>query len=308
MVSPSGELIEFNEDEPSALQLARSSYGLFGIVYQATFRIQQLRPMAIRHENYGVEEFIRRLPELKARGESMMLYLFPHEDKVTVEYRRYRDSTGTSRRWIWKLRNWTWKTFAPLFGWFVSKYIPWRGLRFWLVDTLNTILRWVQERILNGENTSPAAQMIRYPEESGRSAYTFSIWAFPEDAYPDILRGYFQFCREYYRRYEWRCDMLNVGYYIARDQGSLFSYSFDDTVLTLDPVASGGHGWDEFLRAYNEYCSGHGGVPLFNQTKWIEARHVRKAFGERIDRFREALEKFDREQRMLNDYFRRLLY
>ena len=308
MVSPSGELIEFNEEDASALQLARSSYGLFGIVYQVTFRIQKLRPMAVHHENYEVEDFIRKLPELKARDESMMLYLFPHEDKVTVEYRKYGNSAGTSKRWIWKMRNWTWKTFAPLFGWFVSKYVPWRGPRFWLVDTLNAIVRWVQKSFLHGENTSPAAQMIRYPEKSGRSAYTFSIWAFPEDEYPDVLRGYFQFCRDYYRRYGWRCDMLNVGYYIARDQGSLFSYSFDGTVLTLDPVASGGHGWDEFLRAYNDYCSEHDGVPLFNQTKWIEPRHARKAFGERIDKFRAALEKYDREQRMLNAYFRELFY
>ena len=201
MVSPSGELIEFDEDDASALQLARSSYGLFGIVYQVTFRIQDLRPMAVHHENYEVEEFLRRLPELKARGESMMLYLFPHEDRVTVEYRRYIDGEGTSQRWIWKVRNWTWKTFAPLFGWFVSKYVPWHGLRFWLVDALNAIVRSVQERVLRGNATSPAAQIIRYPEQSGRSAYTFSIWAFPEDAYPDVLRGYFQFCRDYYRRY-----------------------------------------------------------------------------------------------------------
>ena len=304
MVSTSGELIEFNERDADALQLARSSYGLFGIVYQVTLRIQKLRPMAVHHENYEVEEFIRRLPELKARGESLMLYLFPHEDKVTVEYRRYGAGAATSKRWIWQVRNWTWKTFVPLYGWFVSKYVPWNGLRYWLVDTLNAVIRLVQSSILHGERTSPAAQIIRYPEESGRSAYTFSIWAFAEDDYPDTLRSYFRFCRDYYRRYGWRCDMLNVGYYIAKDQGSLFSYSFDGNVLTLDPVATGDHGWDEFLRAYNEFCSAHDGVPLFNQTKWIEPRHAQRAFGERIGKFRAALDRYDSEQRMLNAYFR----
>ena len=98
--------------------------------------------------------------------------------------------------------------------------------------------------------------------------------------------------------------MLNVAYYIAEDQGSLFSYSYSGTVLTLDPVASGDHGWDEFLRAYNEYCSSEGGVPLFNQTKWISPKQARKAFGDRIDQFRAALEKYDPEQRMVNTYFR----
>lgn len=304
MVGPDGELLEFNEDDPQALQLARSSYGLFGIVYQVTFRVRKLCAMAVHHENYTLEEFIDRLPALQQRGESMMLYLFPHQDKVTVEYRKYGENSRTSRRWIWRLRNWVWKTFAPAFGWFVSKYVPWTGLRFWLVDRLGGITRWVQGVILRGANTSPTAQMIRYPERSGRSAYTFSIWAFPADAYADALSGYFQFCKDYYRKYDWRCDLLNVGYRIAADRGSLFSYSYHGDVLTLDPVASGDHGWDEFLRAYNEYCSERGGVPLFNQTKWITPRQARKAFGDRIDRFRTALQKYDPGQRMLNRYFR----
>lgn len=304
MVSPSGELIEFSEEDMDGLQLARSSYGLFGIVYQVTFSIRPLRAMAIRHENYSLDEFIDQLPDLQSLGESMMLYLFPHEDKVTVEYRKYGAGEPASRRWVWKVRNWAWKTFAPLFGWFVSKYVPWNGLRFWLVDTLNAIIRWVQKGFLHGEQTSPAAQMIRYPEKSGRSAYTFSIWAFPEEEYPGILRGYYQFCKDYYRKFNWRCDMLNVAYRIAADRGSLFSYSYNGTVLTLDPVASGDHGWDEFLRAYNAYCADCGGVPLFNQTKWITPAQARQAFGERIDQFRAAIKKYDPDQRLLNSYFR----
>jgi hypothetical protein len=304
MVSPSGELIQFDESDTEALQLARSSYGLFGIVYEVTFRIQKLRPMAVYHENYGLEEFIARLPELKAREASMMLYLFPHEDKVTVEYRKYGEGERTSRRWVWRVRNWVWKTFAPAFGFFVSKYVPWLGMRYWLVDTLNGLIRGVQRAFLHGKRTSAAAQMIRYPETSGRSKYTFSIWAFPEEEYPDILRGYFQFCKDYYRKFGWRCDMLNVGYRIAEDQGSMFSYSYSGTVMTLDPVATGAHGWDEFLRAYNHYCAERGGVPLFNQTKWITPKQARKAFGERIDQFRAAVERHDPERRMLNAYFR----
>jgi len=307
MVDPSGELIEFNEDDPAALQLARSSYGLFGIVYEVTFRIHPLQGMEVHHESYELDEFIDRLPELTRLGESMMLYLFPHEDKVAVEYRQYLGIGQTSSRWVWRLRNWVWKNFAPFFAWFVSKYVPWAGLRYWLVDSLNKLLRLTQSILLHADRTSPTAQIIRYPEVSGRCAYTFSIWAFPEATYPAALRGYFAFCKDYYRKYGWRCDMLNVGYLVAADQGSLFSYSYDGDVLTLDPVASGDHGWDEFLRAYNVYCSEMGGIPLFNQTKWITREQVDRAFGERAQRFRAALKQYDPGQRMLNTYFRDLL-
>ena len=42
MVLPNGELFEVDESDPELLQVARSSYGLFGIVYEATFRVRKL--------------------------------------------------------------------------------------------------------------------------------------------------------------------------------------------------------------------------------------------------------------------------
>ncbi len=307
MVGPRGELLEFDDRNPELLQMARSSYGLMGIVYECTFRIQTLRPMCVYHENYDLNEFVERLPELKSRNRSMMFYLYPHDNKISVEYRQYHDGTGFSRRWVWGVRNWAWKTFAPFYGSFVSRHVPWSGLRSWLADVLNLGARLVLRFVLRGHDTSPSAQIIRYPEISGASRYTFSIWAFAEERYPEALRDYFDFCKDHYRKYKFRCDLLNVGYRIARDQSSLFSYSFEGPVMTLDPVATGAPGWDEFLRAYNEFCSDHGGVPLFNQTKWVTPDQASKAFGARILKFREFLNNYDPEGRMVNVYFRELM-
>jgi FAD/FMN-containing dehydrogenase len=49
MVTPAGEVVEVTEEQPEFLQAMRSSYGLFGIVYEVTFRVKPLRPMAVRH-------------------------------------------------------------------------------------------------------------------------------------------------------------------------------------------------------------------------------------------------------------------
>jgi hypothetical protein len=68
----------------------RSSYGLFGIVYEVTFRVKPLRSMAVRHKAYRLKAFDRELPGLKARGDSMMMYIYPFINKITVEVRRYR--------------------------------------------------------------------------------------------------------------------------------------------------------------------------------------------------------------------------
>jgi FAD/FMN-containing dehydrogenase len=91
MVTPSGEVVEVTEEQPELLQAMRSSYGLFGIVYEVTFRVKPLRSMAVRHKTYRLKAFDRELPGLKARGDSIMMYINPFINKITVEFRRDRD-------------------------------------------------------------------------------------------------------------------------------------------------------------------------------------------------------------------------
>ena len=45
MVLPSGELYEVTEDQPDVMHKIRSSYGLFGIIYEATYAIRRLIPL-----------------------------------------------------------------------------------------------------------------------------------------------------------------------------------------------------------------------------------------------------------------------
>ena len=55
--------------------------------------------------------------------------------------------------------------------------------------------------------------------------------------------------------------------------------------LSIDPASTGGKEWEEFLRAYNEFCSARGGEPLFNQTPFLNREQARKAFGGRLRLF-----------------------
>ena len=98
--------------------------------------------------------------------------------------------------------------------------------------------------------------------------------------------------------------VLNVGYFIAQDTQSLFSYTRHGPVLTLDPVSTGGPGWEEFITAYNEFCSAHHGTPLFNQTQGITPAQARAAFGPEIEIFVELRRQYDPDDRFYTDYFR----
>lgn len=303
LVTPSGDLLEVNESKPDLLQTMRSSYGLLGIVYEATFRVQPLRAMSVHHRTYKLDRFERELPDLIARGESMMMYIYPFLGAVTVEYRKYIPPKGKPNRVAWKLRNFVWKTLAPSVGWTVTRFMPWKPLRYFVVNRFNRIIQLALKVIVNSDHTIATDQIIRYPHKSGRSKYTFSIWAFPQEKYTEVLRAYFKFCRDHYKQHGYRCDLLNVGYRILKDQSSLFSYSFNGNVMTVDPVSTGAKGWYEFLRAYNRFCSDHGGVPLFNQTHLIEPEQARKAFGPNLTKFAATRKVSDPQNRLLNEYF-----
>ena len=308
MVLPNGELFEVDESDPELLQVCRSSYGLLGIVYEATFRVRKLAAMQVHHEKFTLDEFAARLPELRLRNASMMLYINPFRDTITAEFREYHETDGKNlSTWQWKLRNYVWSHMAPLYGYQVSRLVPWKRLSSALIDFYNGLIVLALTRIIKGPATLPQAQQIRYPAVADNSRYTFSIWAFPEERYIDCLRAYYALSKEHYQRTGYRINLLSVGYRILADQSSLFSYSYNGTVITFDPVSTAPLGWETFLREYNSLCSDLEGVPLFNQTNLLTRSQVTRAFGDRLAKFATYRDKYDPHNRLLNTFFAELL-
>src|SRR5215471_11820448 len=114
MVLPSGDILEVREDQTELMQLVRSSYGTFGIVTEATYKVRPIIPMAVHHKTFSIPDFIAQLPDLKALGYSMMFYIFFFQDLITVEFRKYNpDATGDPNRVVWPLRNYMWAVAGP---------------------------------------------------------------------------------------------------------------------------------------------------------------------------------------------------
>ena len=308
MVLPNGDLMEVTEAEPELMQKVRSSYGTFGIVYEVTYRIRPLIPMAVYHETFTLEDFVAKLDSLKARGESIFYYTFPFANRITVEFRRHNlAATGSPNRSAWILRNYLWGTAGPRFGHDIEASIPDPTLRYDVIDGFGAILRFKLENLVRADYTVPPDQIIDYPPVSDDSRYTFSLFAFPEEQFPAIFTEFFGFVRDYHDRFGYRSNLAYVGYRIAQDQSSLLSYSYDGPVMTIDPVSTGNPGWKPFLEAYNQFCSDHGGTPLLNQTFGLTTDIVRKAYGDRWKTFAETRRQYDPDDRLLNDYFRTLL-
>jgi FAD binding domain len=302
-------LLEVTEDtQPDLMQFVRSSYGLLGILYQVTYRIKPLTPMHVHHKTFELEEFTKALPDLKQLGYSMMYYMFPFDNKITVEFRKYNPAaTGDPNRCAWALRNHIWGTSGPKLGHDVEQNVSDPLVRYGIIDAFNAGWRMQLENIVVGDYTIPGDQIIQYPPISNDSRYTFSLFAFPENDYPVVITDFFKFCKDYYAQRGYRSNLLYVGYRIAEDQKSLFSYSTAGNVMTIDPVSTANPGWDDFILAYNQFCSDRNGMPLLNQTPSLSPSIVQKAYRDKLAKFESIRKQYDPADRMLNGYFRALL-
>lgn len=308
LVKPNGEVCEITaEDNPEDMALIRSSYGLFGIVFEVTLQVRPLAALTVVHRRYTLEKFRAAFPELVAEGHGLMMYFFPHIDRITVELRREAPDRNPKARWAWALRNAFWRRYGPLLALAIDRISPTRSIKYTLEQTYHFLMSGSIVRFVRGRSTHPQAQMIRYPDDPGNVKYVFSMWAFPEEGFFDILEAYFEFCRDHYEKTGFKCDLPNVGYRISQDRNAILSYSYDDTVLSIDPVSTGGPGWHDFLRAYNVFCSERGGSPLLNQTKFLTAAQLRKSFRDRLARFAAARTEWDPTNRLLSRHFADLL-
>jgi FAD/FMN-containing dehydrogenase len=309
MVLPNGELLEVTEDaQPDLMQKIRSSYGLFGIVYEVTYKVKPLTPMHVHHTTYSLEDFIAKLPELKALDYSMMFYIFPFDDKITVEFRKYNPGAkGDPNHSAWALRNHIWGQSGPKLGHDITERFSIPSIRYGIIDTFNAAWRLQLEKLVVSDYTIPGDQIIHYPTVADDSRYTFSLFAFPEEEYPTTLADFFKFCKDYYSQKGYRSNLLYVGYRIAQDQKSLLSYSYDGNVMTIDPVSTANPGWFEFLDAYNQWCIDRNGKPLLNQTPQLTPAMAQKAYGDKLKTLADLRKQYDPKDRLLNDYFRTLL-
>jgi L-gulonolactone oxidase len=308
LVTPQGQLREISESEnPKEMQIIRSSYGLLGIIYEVTIKVKPTTALAVRHYSLSLDAFRRYYPIYKARGFAVMYYIFPYVRRVVVELRKENPEVQPKSRVRWAYRNRFWRKYAPAVTLWIQKNAKNRSLRA-IGDKIHFfLLRQGLVWFVRSDRTLPHAQIINYPRDPGDNKYLFSMWAFREGGFFDVLDEYCDFCAAYEKATGYRCNLPSVGYAIARDCEALLSYSWEGPTLSIDPASTGGPEWEEFLRAYNDFCSERRGVPLLNQTPFLTRDHVRRAFGTRLQQFGAIRREADPRDRLLDSYFRELL-
>ena len=98
-------------------------------------------------------------------------------------------------------------------------------------------------------------------------------------------------------------------YRIRQDTSSILSYSYDQEIFSIDPIhaSTDDTAWHHFLRQFNEFAFRRNGIPLLNQSPFVERKHVEAAYGQRWVDFAAWVRTMDPHRRMINPFFADLL-
>jgi hypothetical protein len=310
-VRPDGELAEASEkSDPELLKLMRTSYGLCGVVYEATFRIKPLEairftylPRPIKHLTQGEVDGIIDA----SRG----LVCWTIGRKAHFQTRQRIDRVGPFAPAFAAIRRRLWNHAEARISRFIDSRIPTRPLRNTLHGALSASNKLTLSalHLLGGGTLYNPDKTIDYGRTPQSARYAFTFWAFPRDQWLGALREYLEFADQHSRKYGFRCNMPLGSYFIRKDTNALLSYSYDGDVFSIDPIHAftDKPAWDAFLKEFNEFAYKRSGIPLFNQSPFVERRHVEAAYGARWKDFSVRVRQADPGRRMVNPFFAELL-
>jgi hypothetical protein len=150
---------------------------------------------------------------------------------------------------------------------------------------------------------------IDYSQTQPSGKYAFTFWAFPRSQWLGVMRDYLDFAEAHFQRTGFRCNMPLGSYHIRPDRNSLLSYTWDEEIFSIDPIhaVSDLGAWQTFLKEFNEFAYQRKGIPLLNQSPFVERRHVQQAYGQRWTEFSAWVAAMDPKGRMVNPFFAELL-
>jgi hypothetical protein len=310
-VTPSGDLAEASESHnPDLLRKMRSSYGLCGVIYEVTFRVKPIEAIHFTYLPRPIDEVTQQeVDDLIADAEGLVCWTV---GRTVVFQRRQRiDEPKIVLPLLAAARRRLWNHTGAHGARFIDEFVSHPGLRAALqqgsVDVAT--LLYATLRLFGGITLLAPDKTIDYSKTPQSSRYAFTFWAFPRAQWLDTLRAYLDFADQHFRNTGFRCNMPLGAYYIRKDTSSLLSYTHDGETFSIDPIHSvtDQAAWDDFLKRFNEFAFQRNGIPLLNQSPFVERKHVEAAYGARWTEFSNWVRSTDPNARMLNSFFGNLL-
>jgi FAD/FMN-containing dehydrogenase len=307
VLSPNGKKFVVSEKTKSLLALMRLSYGLLGVVYEVTLRVRPVQGFAVQTAKVSFKDFGKLGMKLTNATSGVKLYLLPFRDRIYFELRRPAADADPGRKFAWRLKDWAVYSALPEAARSLSMAVPIKQIRYPLIDSLSEFAQALVSNALLRSGSNSVEQTGRFNLLGGKSRFSYTTWAFPAAEFATTALAYKLFCKEYYARTGFRCDMPTVGFRLNRDRSALLSPSFDSAMFTLSPLSTQADGWDDFVLDFADFAAKHHGVPLFNQTRNATPEVVSQRFGTRLAFFNKVRRQLDPHDRLVNQYFQSYL-
>jgi FAD/FMN-containing dehydrogenase len=310
-VSPSGELQEASEtSNPDLLKVMRTSYGLLGIIYEVTFRIKPLEAVHFTYLPRPADELTQaEVDQILGASEGLVCWTVGR--KAVFQQRHKIEQPGILGSLQAAVRRRMWNFQGAFVGHIIDKFLTDKDVRD-AVERGNLDLEGFMYDTLHlagGITLLAPDKTIDYSETPQEARYAFTFWAFPQEGWLPIYMDYLDWAEQYHAKTGFRCNMPLGAYRVRKDDSSLLSYSVDGDMFSIDPIhaPTDAKAWADFLRAFNEFASARGGIPLLNQSPFVTRDQVQKAFGDRWTTFSKLVKTVDPGGRLLNQFFADLL-
>ena len=301
LVTGSGKPMTVHAEQRNLMCTMRSSYGLLGVIVEATLKVRPISTFAASHRRLETEEFCAIVDTLSDSDTGFRFCLMPHRNRVYLDLRRYAASPGNSYSTPWRIKDWGESTVLPNVCKSLNRLLPIQSVRYRLIDSVTAATQGiVNSRFVRsgtnatsgtGSHTASSARRVRY-----------STWCFPASDFSLVARTYQEFCRETFDRSGYRCDLPAVGYRVCRDKSAILSPSFDESMIALQTTSTQEKGWEDFAIDLADFAERWGGVPIFSQTCSLRADYAKQVYANRLNFFRKIRRQLDPEDRLLTPF------
>ena len=299
VLQPDGQPMNVGRSQKNLMSAFRMSFGLLGIIYEATMRVRPIRTFTASHRRVTVDKFSSVVDALANADIGFRFYLMPYRDRVYLDLRRYEAEPGNSYDTPWKLKDWGESTVLPHIFKSLNRVVPIQSVKYRLIDSISEATQNLVNSKLVNTGTFATAQSGRNGQ--GRRCFA-STWCFPAANFSMIAKAYRDFCVANYADTGYRCDMPAVGYRLCRDTSSVLSPSFDEPMIALTTASTQSRGWDDFVIDLAEFAEKWSGLPLISQSRALRAEHVIQTYNRRLDYFRRLRRQLDPDNRLLSPF------
>ncbi|MBT8099585.1 MAG: FAD-binding oxidoreductase, partial [Gammaproteobacteria bacterium] len=192
IVTADGRLLKVDSTQKNLLASFRMSFGLLGVIYEATLKVRPIRTFSASHRRVSIDKFADIVDTLSMSDVGFKFYLMPYRDRVYLDLRRYDADASSALRAPWKLKDWGESTVLPHVFKSVNRLVPIAKVKYGIIDSISEATQGLVNSRLVSAGSNAASQSRVGGKPGGRRRF-YSTWCFPAANFSMVAKAYREF-------------------------------------------------------------------------------------------------------------------